>query len=315
MAKGYSKSSKFFLPCLSVVLTHSAPGIWCIPIVESKIYLNMRTTSTIAFFLLFFLGLGQVQGQNLITVTLNASLMTNPDCWLNQGAVTDDKVYIHSGLCTNSSAFCNSNVVGSGSMGWEHIVGNWGMDDGIGQMTFVGNGVWSMDIDLDTYYTQNISAGSTPMPNGATPYTIGLVFRDKDGTFEGKDDQCGDIFITNLNTNNPQVVQGTTNTPFPAVTVTKLVSIDASQRLSRFDLYPNPSTGKVNLGYELTGSHHKVSVTVFDATGKEVARLQQEATYTGTQELVWTAPQSGMYFVVLQDGQEVLATRKFSVQQ
>ena len=36
-----------------------------------------------------------------------------------------------------------------------------------------------------TYYNQP----------GATPYTIGLVFRNDDGTFTGKDNTCNDIFI------------------------------------------------------------------------------------------------------------------------
>lgn len=65
-------------------------------------------------------------------------------------------------------------------------VGNWGMDDGLGQMSMSGNNVWSITINVNDYY--GITAG-TPV-NG-----LFMVFRNADGTAEGKDENGNDIFL------------------------------------------------------------------------------------------------------------------------
>jgi PKD repeat protein len=64
--------------------------------------------------------------------------------------------------------------------------GNWGVNDGIGQMTMTGNNVWSITINIYDYY--GIDAG-TPV-NG-----LFMVFRNADGTAEGKDENGNDIFL------------------------------------------------------------------------------------------------------------------------
>ena len=72
-------------------------------------------------------------------------------------------------------------------------VGNWGEDDGIGQMTNIGNNLWSITINVYDYY--NIPEDS--LVNG-----LFMVFRNADGTLTGKDDAGNDIFL-NLNTAPP----------------------------------------------------------------------------------------------------------------
>lgn len=245
--------------------------------------------------------------QNLLKVTLDVGQMNNPDCWLNGGMVSGDKVYLHSGLCVSNPQFCTDSIMGFGSPVWEHVTGNWGNDDGIGQMTFQGNGMWELTIDLDTYH---------PAPNGSTPYTMGLVFRDATGGFEGKDDQCGDIFIKNLNGANPSVVQGSTNAPFPAVTATKVTStsIQAPSILSAFSVSPNPSRGLVQLSYGLRTPAANMSAEVFNTLGQQVALLYNGKQQPGSHSLAWDASESGLYYVVLRNGADVLATDKILIQ-
>ena len=64
--------------------------------------------------------------------------------------------------------------------------GNWGLDDGLGQMTVAGNNVWRITINVNDYY--GIDAG-TPV-NG-----LFIVFRNADGTQTGKDGSGNDIFL------------------------------------------------------------------------------------------------------------------------
>lgn len=64
--------------------------------------------------------------------------------------------------------------------------GNWGLDDGLGQMSVAGNNVWRITINVNDYY--GIDAG-TPV-NG-----LFIVFRNADGTQTGKDGSGNDIFL------------------------------------------------------------------------------------------------------------------------
>jgi hypothetical protein len=90
----------------------------------------------------------------------------------------------------------------------EPWVGNWGQDDGIGQMTNIGNNLWSITINVYDYY--NVPSDS--LVNG-----LFMVFRNADGTQTGKDNNGNDIFL-NLNTAPP-------SSTFSGVTAT----VEASQ--------------------------------------------------------------------------------------
>lgn len=254
---------------------------------------------------LLLAGWGTLSAQNMLLVTLDVSQFNNPDCWLNQGNVASNKVYIHSGLCVSNPQFCTDSIQGFGSPVWEHVTGNWGMDDGVGEMSYQGNGIWNLNIDLDTYY---------PAPNGSTPYTIGLVFRNFDGSFEGKDDQCADIFIKNVNGASPTVVQGSTNSPFPAVTATKVTSVQQPSLVSAMSISPNPSSGRIALRYELLKNAADFSAVVYNNMGQEVAELRNGSQQPGSHVLEWEGQASGLYHIVLRDGLQVLATEKVLIQ-
>jgi len=87
------------------------------------------------FYLFPLLGLAQVSTspstieinqQITITVDINS---TATNC---NGMNNPNKVYLHSGVGTDSDAWGTS------------VVGNWGQDDGVGEMTNNGDGTWSI---------------------------------------------------------------------------------------------------------------------------------------------------------------------------
>ncbi|MFN5386446.1 MAG: PKD domain-containing protein [Bacteroidota bacterium] len=90
------------------------------------------------------------------------------------GLVGASKVYFHSGY---------ELVPFGGVVGW---VGNWGQDDGLGQMTNMGNNLWKITINPKTYYD---------LDTGVTINGIIFVFRNADGTATGKDNNGNDIFM------------------------------------------------------------------------------------------------------------------------
>lgn len=267
----------------------------------------MKNFPLILAFIASIVCFSNLQGQ-VLDITLDASQLQNPDCWLNQGNVADNKVYLHAGACSSNASACVSGIAPSGSTSWEHVVGNWGMDDGVGLMTYAGNGIWNITIDVQTYFT---SAG---FPNGGTAHVIGIVFRSKDGTYEAKDDQCGDIFITDVNTGSPKAIQGTTQTPFAPVSVSVATSAPEPQKASGLKLFPNPSQGNVHLSYETFERMDAMNLFVYNSIGQEVAVLAQGVQHPGVHNLVWSTDQSGLYFVVLKDGNDILLSEKVLIQ-
>ena len=92
------------------------------------------------------------------------------------GLVGAAKVYFHSG--PEFHAFS----------GWQlgYTVGNFNLDDGIGQMKSLGNNRWSITIHPQTYYNYPVDSSL----NG-----IFMVFRNFDGSQTGKDWANNNIFV------------------------------------------------------------------------------------------------------------------------
>lgn len=88
-----------------------------------------------------------------------------------------EKVYMHAGIITT----------GFDGTGWENVVGNWGQDDGVGQMTKVEGeeDKWEITITPQEYFS----------PGDKRIYRIGMVFRNADGSREGKSPSNSDIFV------------------------------------------------------------------------------------------------------------------------
>ncbi|MDW5288003.1 alpha-amylase family glycosyl hydrolase [Formosa sp. PL04] len=119
-----------------------------------------------------------------ITITVDIK-STDTDCnTLNNPT----KVYMHSGI-------------GNDADPWGYnVVGNWGQDDGFGEMTNNGDGTWSITMVPKTYY------GLTDtQANSATK--MGMVFRNPAGNQELKASGCNDFYI------NVGTFQVTLNSP------------------------------------------------------------------------------------------------------
>ncbi|MDF0706489.1 alpha-amylase family glycosyl hydrolase [Flagellimonas okinawensis] len=106
-----------------------------------------------------------------ITITVDAN-SNETDC---NGLSNPSKVYLHSGIGTDLDP-------------WTTVVGNWGQDDGVGEMTDNGDGTWSISFVPEAYYglTQEQANSATQM---------GMVFRNAAGTQELKDNSCNDFFF------------------------------------------------------------------------------------------------------------------------
>jgi pullulanase/glycogen debranching enzyme len=107
-----------------------------------------------------------------ITISIDANSSAT-DC---NGLSNPTKVYMHSGIGNEADAWGTN------------VIGNWGADDGVGQMTLnSANSRWEITITPKTYYDL-----TDTQANGVTK--MGLVFRNAAGNQEMKDNGCSDFF-------------------------------------------------------------------------------------------------------------------------
>lgn len=76
-----------------------------------------------------------------VTITVDANSVAT-DC---NGFNNPTKVYAHLGIGNDADPW-----------GFD-VIGNWGQDDGVGEMTDNGDGTWSITITPNTYF--NLTAG------------------------------------------------------------------------------------------------------------------------------------------------------------
>ena len=174
-----------------------------------------------------------------ITISLDASSSAT-DC---NGLNNPTKVYMHSGVGTDTNAFDTS------------VVGNWGLDDGVGEMTLnSSNNLWEITFVPKTYYNlTDLQATSVT--------AMGIVFRNATGSQELKDNGCKD-FIFNVGS-----FQITLNSPSTTTTVLnsgESLSINASASLTAsFVLKANGITVNQNSGLTYTYSTIVAQNTIF----------------------------------------------------
>lgn len=172
---------------------------------KSWMYINFKSTEKIVSIN------PEVFDQNTpITVTFDAAAA---DPGSTQGLVGVSSVYMHSGIISDSPT----------GTGWKYVVGNWGKDDGIGKMSKVAGTAnkWEIKITPKSYYKD--------VPAADKWYRIGMVFRNENGTREGKGTGAQDIFV-NFTPNTTAVVTAT-EPNFEIIPT----------------IYPNPSTGSFNI--------------------------------------------------------------------
>ena len=105
---------------------------------------------------------------DVVTIHYNASQG-------NGGLVGITPVYTHTGIVTQSGL----------PSSWSYVQGNWGQADTNVLMTDLGNNIHEIVIDIDQYYG---------FPNGTNVAKLAFVFRNFDGSLEGKTATMGDIF-------------------------------------------------------------------------------------------------------------------------
>lgn len=123
-------------------------------------------------------------------VTLDPAVPTADE----QVTITYDATKGISGLGAAAKVYMHSGVVLSGPEGtaWNNVVGNWGQDDGVGEMSPVEGepGKWQITLpSIREYYA---------LEGGVPVFRLGMVFRSADGTKTGKSETDGDIFV-NIN--------------------------------------------------------------------------------------------------------------------
>jgi hypothetical protein len=122
-----------------------------------------------------------------ITITVN---LAQTGC--NTIPTSATKIYMHSGIGDDTNPFGFS------------VIGTWGQDNGIGQMTNQGGGIWSITITPSTYFGLN-----TTQQTNATK--LGIVIRNATGTQElKKTPSCSD-YIFNVGTFQANLITPTTN--------------------------------------------------------------------------------------------------------
>lgn len=235
-----------------------------------------------------------IKAQTQIKVTLDTKKFLNIDCSLGAdcagGPSSLARVYMHSGLCTSGDIPCKTQITAFNSLVWEHVVGNWGsnpQDDHIGEMLTEGNGVYSKTFIVEDYYSGSwVSTDyndahtlqSTPMIPGTTPYTLGLVFRSPDALLTGRDNMCNDIFVTDINTPNPKVIQSFDLLPWPNSPVTierTVIGINDLKSINFFSVAPNPVKEDIYIEFYLKEGAHS-TVTITDNFGKKITTLLDE---------------------------------------
>ena len=264
-----------------------------------------------------------------IRIELDVKNMLNPSCNLNEGILDDGKVYAHLGLCSClenepfgpenrdcsneelNQVFCTTQITPFQSRVWQHVVGNWdeqAEDDGVGLMTYEGDSIWSMEFVVEDYFSSlaQTNDSSIQFSQDLSPYTMGLVFRSSDGFYSGRDNGCNDIFITGILDYNPQVIQSTDLSIFPAIKVSMEESSSVMDYQSDFEyeIFPNPIFDKrLNIKFnKRLGS--KLNVKTYNTIGQLVHNSTIPSVNSNFYTLKFDNLDSGVYFLSLEANQK-----------
>lgn len=214
-----------------------------------------------------------------------------------------------SGLAGASKVYMYSGAVTSGPSGqWEWITGSPNLDDGIGQMTSLGNNLWTICIDPMSYYSSGVAG---PIPNGSTIYAIDLFFRNENGTLFGYDFN-----------NSYMIIDMTTNPPssnFSGLAMSGCTVGLGEVPLQQFVMnnFPNPLKTNTQINYNLTQPATRVEIKVYDMLGQKVKSFSANNQKTGLYKIQWNGDndkgnllRNGIYFYTLEvDGVKIRSNR------
>jgi len=203
------------------------------------------------------------------------------------------EIWMHSGVCTSDSVACNSFSINV----WENMASvDWGTSSGYENFTFVdsSDGLYYLTLNnIASHY-----GSSTPV------YSMGLIFRDSTGTMLGQDPNCGDILISNIQDENPQVFQSDGTTIFDGVMVTNPLNIQDEQQFNLVSIYPNP----FNDFFSISFSHHhqsktyggaSIDLSLFNIMGQKIDIIYEGNLNPGVHKIDWNSEHydSGIYFI------------------
>lgn len=261
-----------------------------------------------------------------LQITLHKNLLLGA---CNLSGDTDHIVYIHSGAGYKSVSSL-----------WDCVVGNWGLADGIGQMTTIDDTTYRICMDISktssNYYSNvnTANADSGIMPVGSTIYNIGCVFRDK-GPFPlnsqgqpvlnlalkgaSSDNTCSDIWLIGVNTPTISIVeQSDGSTPVDAVNADFVSSCPTTgvhdisgQIIDHIKVGPNPFRDLVTIEFNMLPGATRVTAQVYDVMGRKVADFTPGIT-SGYNDFTWDGTdmnneslQPGMYLLKVSNGSQV----------
>lgn len=216
---------------------------------------------------------------NIVTVsptefgsTNNVTITYDAEASEPAGALVGaSKVYMHSGVIT----------VENGTS-WELVVGNWGQDDGIGEMSEVPGEAnkWQISITPRNYYQ---------VPAGTAVYRLGMVFRNADGSKEGKGEGQQDIFVD-----------------VPIIDDGVPTGVDESL-VSKFTTYPNPTYELFNVRLNTVSTISTALLT--DLSGKKIREWRNMTPQGGEFQFGLTGLEAGVYFLTFSSGSVRYGTR------
>jgi glycosidase len=125
----------------------------------------------------FYCGYSQVTIEPAFP-NINSLITVYYDATQGNGGLKDCNcdVYMHTGLITDKSS--------SGS-DWKYVQGNWGTNDPKVKMTKVADNLYSISYNIKSFYG---------VPDGEVVKQLAFVFRNVNGSKEGKTSTGGDIF-------------------------------------------------------------------------------------------------------------------------
>ena len=196
-----------------------------------------------------------------VTITYDATQGTGALAGLPVG----QKVYAHLGLVTASG--------GPGS--WQYVVGNWGTADDRTEMTRVGNSdLWTLTFSpsLIDWFDENNNSNAS-IPSNTEVVELALVFRNANGSLEGKTDDGSDIFIPIYDGNQGFIASFSAPTEYSSILDTgdELEVLVSASEDSEINLYDNgelltSGTGN-SLSYTVLGDTPGDHELVMEAIG------------------------------------------------
>lgn len=183
-----------------------------------------------------------------ITITVDAN-SNETDC---NGFSNPGKVYLHSGIGVDADP-------------WTTVIGNWGQDDGVGEMSHNGDGTWSI-----SFIPQNYYGLTTEQANAATK--MGMVFRNAPGSQEFKDNGCNDFFFDvgsfQLQLNNP-AESLTLLAPGETLSILASTSLEADFSLTINGNIVDTASGTTNYSYDHVNITENAQYTLEAESGGE----------------------------------------------